>query len=284
MAALVALAFCSPQGLHAQSKDKAVPAIRFPVAPTPPTPEPASPVPVNTLTADNMYVIDSDVPLLVFTSPDSLVTVSVEAGPVKIKGRFVDGTGKVETRTFKGKEVYTIEPAGSAAGTVELIVVPVGATKTTDAIRKSIKVNGGVDPPPGPGPGPGPNPPPNPPPTPDPVDPVLLGKIQTAAGRDQAAKADLVALGKVYTDGAAYLDSTADPNVRPKTYGDVVEYLSAQSRAAGVPVLPALQYTRGVVATEGGTYERLAPFDATLKATLVAKYKKIGAALTAAGK
>src|SRR4051812_14777520 len=74
-------------------------AIRFPdlvPAPLPPAPQPApTPSPISDVTnipADEIYVIDSDVELFVLCSPAELVTVTVDAGPLPIRAKFVGGS------------------------------------------------------------------------------------------------------------------------------------------------------------------------------------------------
>jgi hypothetical protein len=126
-----------------------VPPIRLPMTPVapvvPPAPPPAPVADVSKLAADQWYVIDSDVPVIVLASPAGLVRVTEEAGPVRIKGRFADGAGKVETRDYKGKHVVTVEAV--ATGRVEIIVVPVGAQKAADVIRRTLDVYTGLPPP-----------------------------------------------------------------------------------------------------------------------------------------
>jgi hypothetical protein len=92
----------------------------------------------------------------VFASPAGLVKVTKEAGPLRVRGKFVDGSGEYETRNYKGKCVVTVEAAKDADGEVELIVVPVGSASEADAIRRTIAVKSGK----------------SPIPPPDPVDPV----------------------------------------------------------------------------------------------------------------
>lgn len=137
--------------------------VRFPDLKPPPAPaplpapaDPDAPVP---LPASEWYVIEADAPLLLFPSPVGRLVVSHDEGPVRLKGRFVGGGGKSETRTFKGPHVYTVE-AGHA-GPVELIVVPSGAKTEAEAIRKQL-VSGGEPAPPGPTPDPTPDPTPTP--------------------------------------------------------------------------------------------------------------------------
>jgi hypothetical protein len=134
--------------------------IRLPVTPAPaPTPAPSA---VTSLTADQLYVIDADVSCIVLTSPTGIVSVTEDGGPVKIRGKFVDGTGKAESRNYKGKAVYTVEAV--ASGRVELLIVPVGGA-AGDVIRRTLDVTAGQ----------GPQPPPKPTPTPDPAPtPVAL--------------------------------------------------------------------------------------------------------------
>lgn len=121
--------------------------IRIPVGPVVPQPMP-TPTPrpdaAVRLAGDALYVIDSDTPVIVLASPAGLVSITEEAGPIKVRGRFVDGLGKVETRTFKGKQVVTVE--GLVSGRVELLIVPVGATKASDVIRRTIDVDTGTAP------------------------------------------------------------------------------------------------------------------------------------------
>lgn len=149
----------------------AEPPIRVPSAPVVPQPMPAPPGPDASLrlVAEQLFVIDSDLPVIVLASPKGLVSVTQEAGPIRIRGKFADGSGKVESRTFKGKQVVTVEAL--ASGKVELLVVPMGATKEADVIRRTLDVEAGD----------GPRPPPKPP-EPKPVDPVDPAAPIPAAG------------------------------------------------------------------------------------------------------
>lgn len=138
-------------------------AIRFPVPfqVQPPAPMPV-PLPANApqkLTPELWYVIDSDVPLLLLSSPTGRVITKEEPGPLRIRGRFIDGKA-VETRTYTGKHVYTVE--GTHAGIVELLAVPVGATAERDVIRRTLEVIDNARPMPEPDPSPQPDPKPKP--------------------------------------------------------------------------------------------------------------------------
>jgi hypothetical protein len=116
---------------------------------------------------DQLYIIDSDVDAIVLTSPVGLIKVTKDAGPLKIRGKFVDGTGANETRTYKGKAVFTLEPIGT--GKAEVIIIPAGALLETDVIRKTLDVTGAG--------------PPTPPDPPSPTDP-FVATLQAAYALD----------------------------------------------------------------------------------------------------
>lgn len=120
--------------------------------------------PVAKINGDEIYVVDSDTPCVVLASPVGVVSVTEESGPVRVRGRFVGGTGQVETKTFRGKQVFLVE-GGILPGKVELLIVPQGATKAADILRRTIIVSEGKGP--------------RPPPVPDvvPVDVVKASKV-----------------------------------------------------------------------------------------------------------
>lgn len=128
-------------------------AIRFPtpaVAPiVAPTPPPPSPDAVSVLPEDHLYVIDADDPCLVLDSPLGVVSVTQEAGPLTVRGKFVGGSGRAETKRFSGKSVFIVEPLKS--GRVELLVVPAGAD-SAGVLRRTLDVKSGVGPQPPPEP------------------------------------------------------------------------------------------------------------------------------------
>lgn len=142
----------------------------FPATPVPPGPGPVIPIPGPTpvvkLTAGQIYVIEADVAAMVTTSPPGLATVTVDSGPIKIRGQFVESPGKNQTKVFSGKTVYTIEPSG--VGRVEIIVVPTGAVNEKDIQRTLLDVDDGTKPIPPPVP-PTPPAPPTPPKPPAPI-------------------------------------------------------------------------------------------------------------------
>jgi hypothetical protein len=168
--------------------------IRLPVIPAPaPLPAPSA---IASLGADQLYVIDSDVSCIVLASPAGVVSVSEDVGPVKIRGKFVDGSGKVESRNYRGKLVYTIEPLSN--GRVELLVIPSGGTQA-DVIRRTLDVGSGQ------GPQPPPNPQPNPEPSPSPV--ALWGFVVIEETGDAVAMR-----------GAMLSDSTLAATIKSKGY------------------------------------------------------------------
>ena len=124
---------------------------------TPPTPQPVEPKPVTVLPEDCFFVIESDVQAIVLHSPDGLLSVTEDQGPIKLRGKFAGGTGRVETKTFSGKYVYTIE--GVKAGKSELILIPSAVVSSDQIVRLMLSVNGAQPPPDDDKPRPGPTPP-----------------------------------------------------------------------------------------------------------------------------
>jgi hypothetical protein len=116
---------------------------------TAPVPQPTpGPVAVTVLKSGEWFVIDSDVPVLVLTSREGCVAKTREEGAVKIRGKFADGKGVNETRSYKGPHVWTLEAVKS--GTVELIVIPEGVKAESEIIRRTLRVEAGEGPQPPP--------------------------------------------------------------------------------------------------------------------------------------
>lgn len=120
-----------------------VPAIRLPLQPQPVGPP--APQPVTVLAEDHWYVIESDVPLIVLASRVGYVSITPDKGPLRVKGKFADGTGKVETRSYTGEYLFLVEAV--AKGEVELLVVPVGAQDESVVLRRTLSVMGARPPP-----------------------------------------------------------------------------------------------------------------------------------------
>ena len=149
--------------------------IRLPELAVPtPMPRPASAV--SKLSGDQFYIVDSDVPVMVIASPEGVVSITEDSGPLKLKGKFADGKGGIETRTYAGKYIFTIEAV--MTGKVEIIVIKQGSgeTKSTIHSRRTLDVTAGEGPRPPP---PGPTPDPKPDPTPNKVE-----KLRVIVTRD----------------------------------------------------------------------------------------------------
>jgi len=135
--------------------------IRLPMRSVEVTPDPVSETrvePVDTIRPDEWYVIESDSPLFVLTSPTGILEVESIAGPMTFRGRFAGGD-KIETRTFSGPHLHLV--TAIKPGKAELIVIPQGVTCAEDIIRQVLTVSGQ-----------GPKPPPDPEPIPPDDDPL----------------------------------------------------------------------------------------------------------------
>lgn len=212
-----------------------------PVVETVVLPDCGQTVPVNAppLVVGGVYAFEADKDVLVFTSPPGLVTVSKEAGPMKIRGVFY-GNKQVSTQMFKKRWVYQLDVVPGAKGRVELIVVPVGATTEKMAARKLLDVDGGTPPNPGPGPGPNPGPGPTPDPTPVPADVkmthVVLVEETEAAQRERAAFLSDPAFAQRRKERGIGL-RTADKDTKDangNTPADLIEFIQ-KSAGKGYP-------------------------------------------------
>lgn len=76
------------------------------------------------LNGSDWYVVQSDEEVQLVASPPGVVSVTVETGPIRLRGTFADGGGKVETRVYQKKHVFVVERL--KAGQVELLLVPKG--------------------------------------------------------------------------------------------------------------------------------------------------------------
>lgn len=135
--------------------------------PAPPPRPSRGPLPVTQLQEDTWYIIESAVPLIVLHSPAGLVECEENRGPrpMAVRGKFADGTGRTETRTFASEYLYFVNAVQS--GKIELMIVPVGVQSETDVIRQTLTVMGVAPQPP-----PKPDDPPAPIPIPIPVVPT----------------------------------------------------------------------------------------------------------------
>lgn len=114
---------------------------------------------VSEIKSDEWYIVTSSIPLIVLHSPDEFIGIAIESGPMKFRGKFADGLGKTETRTYSEQYIYVVEP--KKTGKIELILIPSGVADAKSIIRHTLTISGV-----------GPNPPtPTPTPTPTPVPP-----------------------------------------------------------------------------------------------------------------
>lgn len=108
--------------------------IRFPEQPSPERSE-LAPREIGQLSEEEWYVITSEEPILVISSPQDAVSIEYLQNTATLRGRFVDGTG-IETRQISGNHNYILSP--NIVGTVEIIVV-----KTLDqgsVIRRTLEL------------------------------------------------------------------------------------------------------------------------------------------------
>jgi hypothetical protein len=133
---------------------------------------------VSKLNEETWLVIESPGPLMIFDFPEGLVEIDSDDGarPMKVKGKFADGTGKVETRTFTSKHLYFVNAVKS--GQMEMLIIPEGAISKTQSQRHKIVVMGQ-----GPIPPPDPDPIPDPDPVPVPTGNVVIAIVEDAQNR-----------------------------------------------------------------------------------------------------
>jgi hypothetical protein len=146
--------------------------------PVPPPRPKRGPEFVSKLNEETWLVIESPGPLMIFDFPEGLVEIDSDDGarPMKVKGKFADGTGKVETRTFTSKHLYFVNAV--KAGQMEMLIIPEGAISKTQSQRHKIVVMGQ-----GPIPPPDPEPEPDPDPMPVPTGNVVISIVEDVQNR-----------------------------------------------------------------------------------------------------
>jgi len=235
--------------------------IRLPELAVPtPMPRPASAV--SKLASDEWYIVDSDVPVLVLASPEGVVSITEDAGPVKIRGKFADGAGKVESRTYKGKSVFTVEAVQT--GRVEILIVPVGGDAKS-VIRRTLDVSSNVGPRPPPDPTPDPKPTPTPAPYTGKFSMVVIEETDVAANNRGQFFADkelrdylaTKLVGKPRIADKDVVDASGQP---PK---DLAPYLN-HAKGKGLPQLYLIA-PDGTVLYEGDLPKTPAELIATVK-------------------
>lgn len=138
----VGLAFCA---------DK--PKVRLPEIPPPPPVKVVPPmaVPVDVIGPGEIYVFDSDVPLIVRSYPKGIVEIEKKANPsacnqwLWTSDKFAGGNGKTITKTFTGKEIYIL--TGLVSGDCTLVITPIGLVAESDLIEQALTVRGPRPPP-----------------------------------------------------------------------------------------------------------------------------------------
>jgi hypothetical protein len=136
--------------------------------PTPQPVVPSGPQPVSSLKADELLVVESNVQVFIRRFPDGIIEVESASGPIRARAKFAGGTGKVETREFRGAYVYFLTAGKS--GKVILDLIPVGVSEESSIARRELSVTDGTtpNPPPDPWPEPEPDPEPDTKPQPEP--------------------------------------------------------------------------------------------------------------------
>lgn len=126
-----------------------------------PIADPTDPTVISEIKPEETWVIESPIKLMVLTSPVNILDVETTEGPIRVRGIFSDGLGKIEVRNYLSKWVYFVTTK-STSGTAEVIMIPEGVKAESDIVRQVLTISGT-----------GPNPPPKPDPPPDPPKPKV---------------------------------------------------------------------------------------------------------------
>jgi hypothetical protein len=115
-------------------------AIEFPEppAPSPVVVDDTQPQPsVDTFATDQLYLIQSDIALVILASPAGVLQVTPAKQGAVIFSRFAGGKG-LEEKTVTRANGYVVR--GLAAGTAELLILPAGSADLTDLRRRILNV------------------------------------------------------------------------------------------------------------------------------------------------
>jgi hypothetical protein len=222
------------------------PAVTLPVLPMPAPPPGPKPVPAPAagpvvLAADVLYVASSKADcLLLLSTTDAgkaatdIFRVTPLKGPVTFAlSKFVDGSGKRETKTYSDPFIWCVEAIGS--GTIEALWVPKTGVADGAVVRQLITTNTAPIPPPDP---PIPPKPPDPPPAPAPIplsgfrtliqfDPATLTADQQGIVFGKRVRDYLRAKSVVGSDGQTkdfwIIEAGLDVSAAPKWIGDVIQ-------------------------------------------------------------
>ena len=117
-----------------------VPTIEFPepLQPTPQIEDNPQPAPTaDTFATDQLYLIQSDLSLVILASPAGVLQVTPAKQGSVIFSRFAGGKGLEERQVLRANG-YVIR--GLAAGTAELLILPAGSADVTDLRRRILNV------------------------------------------------------------------------------------------------------------------------------------------------
>lgn len=250
-------------------KPAPIPGVRFPVVtdPTPVNPpSPSKPVAVPSLAKDVFYFIDSDLELIVLSSPVGVVKVTPETGPLRVMGKFIDSNGEVVTKTFAGKYLYRIQPLLTSR--CEIIAVPVGVKAVGDILRRTIDSNTGPIPPPVVPPAPVD-------PTPVPVLTPFQVKVQAAFAKDTATKAQVAKYAALYRVAA----TTTVMDTGITTNAAFAAEMALASKNLGLPPGCLANTARAVADELNLTDAKFGTLDAAARAVIQASFLKAADAL-----
>jgi hypothetical protein len=117
-----------------------VPTIEFPEPPQPAPQIEDEPQPIqtaDTFATDQLYLIQSDLSLVILASPAGVLQVTPAKQGSVIFSRFAGGKG-LEERTVSRANGYVVR--GLAAGTAELLILPAGSADVVDLRRRILNV------------------------------------------------------------------------------------------------------------------------------------------------
>ncbi len=261
---LILLLFAGPVWAQAPDQPNVIHLPDIPAPIPPPAPAPGS---ATALPTDVFYVISSAQPFTVFCSPDGLLTMTPDTGPLRLRGKFIEAPTKVVTRTITDQYIVIVEAA--QMGRCELLVVPGTVIKSSDVIRRLIDSGAAPQPPPAP---------PTPPTPVPPADPFQMA-LQAAydVGKVPAEAAYVKTFAKFYRDAA----TTTVPNAGLKTMGDLWDTLKIAVKQIGLPPGSLARLIPIIAADESGGLgvNRAVALDATTRAAAAQEYLRIAIAL-----
>lgn len=254
--------------------------IKFPTTVVSPVVEPQpkpdlSPQKVPRIDPGEFYVVESDKQFFLLASPEKFASVTYETGPLRLRGLFSGGTGKVETRNYTSSHIAIVDAKYGVSGRAELIAIPAGLTEEKEIIRTWVEI------------GTSPRPPPDDEkdevspdvPPPSPVDPSQLRVImvfESGKAYDKETTNILFSTKIVeYLNAKCVKDAAGRPSWRKWPKGTtVVDSEPEPLRSLWNQYLPRMGTLPQIVISAGTTAE-IYPLPATEQATLDL-LKKIG--------